>query len=416
MNTAMTTMAFVGAVAATCAQAQFAPTGKFPAQPVTGQPVSIDPFQTTPANPVKTWGGLLGLPQTKPDNSGAGQGGVKKPLRLNERVVDPDQYEGIANKNSPEVPPLSSLEVLAKQENSSCNLARRNYEQLNNSMIGAFGRNFEDPAVARFIPAARMKAFFSAAAAFDRDCLASAESIPESLKAAGIDAFVGIIRNGDAAYCTGFRIRQNVIATARHCLFDRANNVMYRGFTPGGLSFSFAADGWQSHRVVQVVHGQAAQSAGMAGLPYGSDQDYLFLVTDSIQAAMPKLTFARDPKGREEVFVYGFFRNFDAAERAGLVQTGGVSDYGLRWTKAGGCIVGALYGPCIYHGCQTLEGFSGAPIIRRGSTAALEVLGIHVSGVGSDRVCPAELVSSIGNVALKLPEDLVNLASTGGNQ
>ncbi len=36
MNTAMTTMAFVCAVATTCAQAQFAPTGKFPAQPVVG--------------------------------------------------------------------------------------------------------------------------------------------------------------------------------------------------------------------------------------------------------------------------------------------------------------------------------------------------------------------------------------------
>ena len=190
--------------------------------------------------------------------------------------------------------------------------------------------------------------------------------------------------------CSALLLPGGMLLTARHCFVDE-HGLAIQGLD-GRPLLDLGREG--KLQLGNVARPEAATSVSLelvgtlgdrplgAATPPGTANDAL-LFRASGAPDVPEVTFATAAVG-ERVWVFGPYSLSDRSRPAG--QDGMSSWYqSLRWTRVGACRVLYADENCLKHTCQTIQGYSGAPIIGdRGGEAT--VLGMQV-GSGDAEGC-----------------------------
>ncbi|NIF90013.1 hypothetical protein [Burkholderia sp. Cy-637] len=235
------------------------------------------------------------------------------------------------------------------------------------------------PAPAAFAPALRNLS------AYDASCLESTAR-PEQLK-----ELVGVLTIDGKPACTAFRRSANRIWTARHCIYDAADNRRYAMVRPGSVWFSYPGEPDARYEVCsETRNSKAAGSSG--GFPM--QDDYIELLVAGSPPAPPQIPVdtAGLAKGAD-LTLFGLFSDLQ------LISTGPSSELSWMRESKSGCVVGEVTADgCIVHSCQAVQGTSGAPVfVVRDDKLVL--VAMHVGG-GTKACTVKGLKSAAYNVAI----------------
>jgi len=127
-------------------------------------------------------------------------------------------------------------------------------------------------------------------------------------------------------------------------------------------------------------------------VPITMSTDFIEVTTDKFSSQIPTFT-VRHPKIGEEILLVGYYK-YASNLNSQLSEV-------LRFGKSGPCRVSVLDKGCIYYGCQTHQGFSGAPLIHLGPNS-IDIIGIHLSTVSDQVECPTVPTDGNGNLGYVL--------------
>jgi hypothetical protein len=187
-----------------------------------------------------------------------------------------------------------------------------------------------------------------------------------------------LIKGGQRQHlCGGLLLSGNRIVTARHCFETQYLQDMLR---KGMIEVRFLKGADQTY-ALQWSDDILAGGSGVAG-----DRVVLSFSAPNVFAA-PRIEFV-EPSVPADAVILGYFRDHDT-ERAkddpnavGGVPSQSVSWRGLRWARAGMCFAVNAKPGCIRALCQTIPGYSGAPIIDTATASSDQPLKVYglVSG------------------------------------
>jgi hypothetical protein len=126
----------------------------------------------------------------------------------------------------------------------------------------------------------------------------------------------------------------------------------------------------------------------MKPVPITRPTDFIELETEAFTSPLPKYRI-RPPSEGEELLLLGYYKYSSTVNS----QQNEV----LRYGKSGPCRATISNNGCIYYGCQTHQGFSGAPLIHLGQNT-IDIIGIHLSTVKDQKDCPTSMTDSKGNL------------------
>ncbi len=274
---------------------------------------------------------------------------------INQQVVPKDDFD----KVSPFKPPNKEPPVVTE-----C-------DELSRSMLDAKRLDVNDPVLKELFTTKCMNDWTDR---LEADAKAGMER--------SLSMTLGLLVDADGnPFCTGFRIAAGKVASAKHCFYDRKTGVMFR--ESGTISFLLPG----SPRKFPLPLGLSEIVA-----PYSASGDVLVLSVPALAAEpMPLVSLKADVAVGEKILLIGMSPQFSKTVRL-------LSDNHKR-----GCFVAMKDAACFYHNCSAGEGFSGAPVFRPAldGTGALQVLGMHIEGVGTPGdTCQAPALRDYGNTAL----------------
>lgn len=218
--------------------------------------------------------------------------------------------------------------------------------------------------------------------------------IPPELGDHAVRRAVGVLVDEDTPFCTGLRIDINHVVTAKHCFY---RNGVGR---PDDHTLD-AAEGRRQFWFIYEAEPDTFYELCAQTLPTNeistlvAPRDNFTVRIAAPRTPPPSLTYvdSGDFTGRS-LYVRGF--NAVAFNRH-------VSTY-LSASAHGGCHVeSTTRGGCILHGCQSLEGMSGAPMFLRDDARArdpnqLSVIGINLGEArGNDSVACGGFSFTVGS-------------------
>jgi len=267
--------------------------------------------------------------------------------------------------------------------------------------------------------------------AFDTTCLSplSPQTVPKGVQ---LDA-LAVIAGPLGVHCMATFIGKGLFVTARHC-FYQSHGALW----PDAQKFTVSMIDKSALDVpVRVAPSQPFATPGTGR------RDILVLTSDGLPSAFSTRAGAAMATSDKlptlkvaQAFVAGYF---SLANPAAVLPPNGSRGRLPEWSQAlrytrtvgvGYCRVWDYTPPavdgaaCLQHGCQTIKGFSGAPVFARKRDVGENVwvmIGVHVaSGENADaEVCgtfvgqsSGGLLSTRGGIAAALPNALVQLAST----
>jgi len=190
--------------------------------------------------------------------------------------------------------------------------------------------------------------------------------------------------NTRTPFCGALLLSGNRVLTARHC---------FESLT--------VQEAWRAGRIyMRLIRDTAGQGWPLIAQPvsFGSNttpaMDSLVVAVDSATPiAAPAVRFLPATPGK--ALVLGYFRDFNRSrELEGSAPIAGVSAIstwrqGLRWSKDGLCHVTEVVDDCVRMHCQTVEGYSGAPVFpeQQKPGEPLTVFGVVSGPVNKNSRC-----------------------------
>jgi V8-like Glu-specific endopeptidase len=198
---------------------------------------------------------------------------------------------------------------------------------------------------------------------------------------------VGVFWNADGTpFCTGYRSGVNTVLTARHCFYEKDTNHLR---TPIAY-FSYPGGGSTKHQVC----GETASKIKNSDPSFSDLDDYIEVTVAGPAVAPPAIKRLNGPLQQgTDLLLLGAFPVVGLLKPHDPMQT-------LRMSSAGGCVAYEVSGGCVFDGCQTQPGSSGAPIFAKVSNELLFV-GLHIQGSNESSACkPKAYRGSMFNVGI----------------
>lgn len=218
---------------------------------------------------------------------------------------------------------------------------------------------------------------------YESKCLAGPQVSDDGMPSDALRERIGILTDARQPFCSAYVWDETHLITARHCFYDAIAKPR------AGVLDQLAKAEIRFERLsepgVQYTATRLIEPAGLDLVDYdpvSTRVDFVYLqASRSISVARPAPTVA-DAAPWTAAFVAGYFPYASPVSSDG---TGLSASQSIRWAKAG-CAVIATRGACVYHACQSVRGFSGAPIFAlRGAT--LEFVGLHTEANGGSGEC-----------------------------
>ena len=247
-----------------------------------------------------------------------------------------------------------------------------------------------------------IEAFRAGAATYETNCLSA--TIDSHFLSVGIEKVVGAIGKESGGFCTGLRITNNIVVTARHCFYFPRTNEWNTQIAPNDVWFQYLGDSTDRYQVCSIVAGEHYRTEHPS-LPIATRDDYVFLAIAGVHQRPPQITKHNDAlTPYAPLYLVGLFPDMDFLYPGGKVQN-------FRSTKHGGCYVGKYDSPaCVFHGCQALSGTSGAPIFFGDARNGLKLVGFHIGTPASvlkgRETCTSNRFTGGANLGLYAPDEL----------
>lgn len=226
---------------------------------------------------------------------------------------------------------------------------------------------------------------------FDTNCYLALGNRPADVTPATMNVLtsvVGVLATSSpfSGFCTAVRIAKTRIVTSRHCFFTKGDgstgsrhvflqNGLVRFFTMGQILNASERNDLRSETGfrVQRIYGKQAEIS-----PFTTDNDILILhLEDRVDIpAFPQIGI-QPPEVSAPLVVAGLLSEAE-------------SPYwwkNARWSSGRLCMVYLVVDGCIFHGCNSLSGFSGTPLIAIDGHGRTSIVGIHSDSVMSDAFC-----------------------------
>ena len=208
-----------------------------------------------------------------------------------------------------------------------------------------------------------------------------------------------------APFCTATRIGKNTILTARHCYFTkeakgRPSRVIFGTsfVTQDGPEMGFRIRGLT--KVIEATNNEEHIKDQDDYLLLAADfpEDYPYVNVSPLYPSKKQLLLA------VSLFIYAIQTNVvsktnDHHKTVPPKPLAGM----LRLSESSACFVREVSDSCIFHGCQSQVGSSGAPLFLNDKNS-LQLVGMHVSipgGMG----CGSSQREFLDNVGI-IPKDL----------
>jgi len=234
------------------------------------------------------------------------------------------------------------------------------------------------------------------------------KDLPNYLSKKQLDLAIGVIGYGEeGGICTGLRFAKDKVLTARHCFYSndgKLDSIRVNGelqaLNPQKIWFQYkgSAGPEAKYYAKQLDPESSGSLATMSN-------DYVVVTIQDTPDPAPKLTYSDEIVPGSAIFLEGYYP---------LAKTD-ASDLQLRSTSAKGCRATPDNG-CIFHGCQSLQGMSGAPIIlvpnklpKNGVPDSLTIVGLHLGANDEDTRLANQCnsltsTSNTSNIGYSLPK------------
>lgn len=198
------------------------------------------------------------------------------------------------------------------------------------------------------------------------------------------------------AFCTGIFLDKTTIATARHCFINESNGKLRPQFNaPGEMDLDI--NSLDMKRTAVVDHSSIRSLVLNSAFDIDKDPVKIAVTVRETPGAspLPEVKFTT-PVRDQLMWIAGPFALLDQAiamrNAAAHPETPAPPirwEDAVRWSAqdSAQCRVKTVTKECIYHTCQTSEGFSGSPMIVSaqavGTNAIIEIVGIHSGTPGN---------------------------------
>lgn len=270
---------------------------------------------------------------------------------------------------------------------------------------------FEKLLAGESIDSASASALLTATRDFDNACLEKVQPGPADQSGLPLDRIAILLDPQLGAFCMGLYLGNGAILTAKHCRYSAiTDNGPY---VPRSQMRMSLADRSQMNLTVEL----GAASVEQAIPPAPRDWTILRVPALANVKGTSKLELAPPSLFREGRLV-GFF------QLAGAIETGSFTNR-PNWTTALRATRDVGIRPCqildfgkaaetdgtgcIIHSCQSLGGFSGAPLFARQTGGQWQLVGVHVAGSTPEAREPcgpfqiSDIGLSHGNMAARIP-------------
>lgn len=262
-----------------------------------------------------------------------------------------------------------------------------------------------------FQPIANDRTYACALLGFDRSCLTASASQPNISDSRIPKRSLVVMSFFGKAFCTGLLLDEKTLLTSRHCFIRQSNGNLLTEFNASELS-GLNIQTLDLMRTVTLSKETIVKLKLASGFDIDKDPVKIPVETAKAPSAqgLPKVLF-KPAQAKQLLWIAGPFALLDQAVAMQKAYTEpGISaprvtwQDSIRWSNsnAAQCTVAAVSQSCIYHTCQTSEGYSGSPMISAaystptGGNDVIEVVGVHsgTPGAAQNGGWPACAISS----------------------
>jgi hypothetical protein len=194
---------------------------------------------------------------------------------------------------------------------------------------------------------------------------------------------IGTLAVAQQPFCSAYLWDPTHLLTARHCFQERvgvARPDVLRQLGEGEIRFERLSEPGVAYEVVRLI-----EPAGLSAVsrdPISTRIDFVYLeLSQAVTASSPAPAIA-DAQPWATALVAGHFPYASPVAADGTALS---ASHSIRWGKVG-CVVKRTSGACVYHACQSVRGFSGAPIFAlQGET--VQFVGLHTEANGGSGEC-----------------------------
>jgi hypothetical protein len=306
--------------------------------------------------------------------------------RRNELPVDPENWvrDDPRTRDTPSTRDWRDALKECGPEASRFRTALLEFEKLAPRLRGRDGQAWSDLA--------------AQAARYSTLCLEAFDKASPPAQVGAYLGSIGVLADTEEAFCGAVALTDTILLTARHCFYSMDGEI------PNEFHASLRAKRVQftalqaSSPLVTVTGIRASNAPGIGTGRITHLNDYLFL---DLATALPD--FAAIPVAKDfsssavrQVWLPGPFRFAYVPDANNLAAAARAS---ARWSRTGWCPATISRNGCAQHGCQSVGGFSGAPLLELHSDGTVALLGLHRQANDGTGFCAVSNQDS-GNFAL----------------